>query len=238
VQNNTLVEKNMSKTLSFIAIGLLAAGAAFAQSFDSSMPVHLGLKVGIPVTDMLSASNTGNMGPQNSIPGSNFSAHAPRYTFGASAEFHMPLHLRFEVDTLYKRGGFNSVTGVGPGAFVYRPTSFNWWEFPGVFKYNITMGHVRPFIDFGASLRHISTITETTYAPGLAQGVIGNNSSSLHNRNSFGGVAGIGITFKKGPFELTPEARYTRWANQAFMSGNGGLKTNLDQGDVLLGISF
>jgi hypothetical protein len=60
----------------------------------------------------------------------------------------------------------------------------------------------------------------------------------LHNRNTFGGVAGFGLTFKRGPFELTPEARYTRWANQSFVGSLGSLRTNLDQGDVLLGISF
>ena len=62
------------------------------------------------------------------------------------------------------------------------------------------------------------------------------NSIALHNRNSYGGVAGFGITFKKEPFELTPEARYTRWANEAFQTN--GLRTNLDQGDVLLGLVF
>jgi hypothetical protein len=107
-----------------------------------------------------------------------------------------------------------------------------------MFKYNIAMGHFRPFLDFGATLRHISTITQTAYLPGQFQGLISDNSADLHNRNSFGGVAGFGITFKKGPFELTPEARYTRWANQAFASNNGGLRTNLDQGDILLGINF
>lgn len=217
---------------------MISAGLALGQSSEH-MPVTLGLKVGIPVTDMFSTSNTGGLGTGSStgLPGSNYSSHTPRYILGASAEFHMPFHLRFEVDGLYKRGGFNSVTPSGNG-LAYTPTSLNWWEFPGLFKYNISLGHFRPFIDFGATLRHISTITQTAYVPGNFQGVISNNSSDIHNRNSFGGVAGFGITFKKGPFELTPEARYTRWANQAFASNNGGLRTNLDQGDILLGISF
>jgi hypothetical protein len=149
----------------------------------------------------------------------------------------MPFHLRFEVDALYKRGAFNSSFPFN-GGIAYRPTTLNWWEFPGIFKYNVTLGHFRPFIDFGATLRHVASITQTTFVPGNFQGLITNNSVDIHNRNSFGGVAGFGITFKKGPFELTPEARYTRWANQAFASNNGGLRTNLDQGDVLLGISF
>jgi hypothetical protein len=231
----------MTNKLSLFALGMLTAASLFGQTSDK--PVVLGLKVGVPVTDMFTSSNTGTLSIlpgqtlQNSLAGSNYSASVPRYTFGASAEFHMPRHLRFEIDALYKRGSFSSSTPSGTG-FVYRPTTFNWWEFPGLFKYNVSLGHFRPFIDFGATLRHISTITQTVYAPGNFQGIIGNNASELHNRNSFGGVAGFGITFKKGVFELTPEARYTRWANQAFVSGNGGLRTNLDQGDILLGISF
>jgi hypothetical protein len=231
----------MTKKLSLLILGMLTAASMFAQTSDR--PVVLGLKVGIPVTDMFTSSNTGvpsivpGQGSQTQLTGSNYSASVPRYTFGVSAEFRMPLHLRFEVDTLYKRGGFNSSLPSATG-LVYRPTTFNWWEFPGLFKYNVSLGHFRPFIDFGASLRHISTITETVYAPGNFQGVINNNSKDIHNRNSFGGVAGFGITFKKGAFELTPEARYTRWSNQAFVGTNGGLRTNLDQGDILLGISF
>ena len=219
-----------------VALGLMTAGVALGQTSEH-LPFTLGLKAGIPVTDMFSTSNTGDLFTGSSGIPSNYSSHTPRYIMGASAEFHMPYHLRFEVDGLYKRGGFNSSVPFGTG-LAYTPTSLNWWEFPGLFKYNITMGHLRPFIDFGASLRHISSITETTYLPGNFQGVITNNSRDIHNRNSFGGVAGFGITFKKGPFELTPEVRYTRWANQAFVSNNGGLRTNLDQGDVLLGIGF
>lgn len=213
-----------------ILAAMLAAGATslFAQE---GRPVTLGLKVGVPVTDMLSASNTGWL--NGSVPG-NYSAHTPRYEFGVSGEFHLPYHLRFEVDGLFKRNGFNSATPFAGGT-IYQPTTFNDWEIPGLFKFNVLHGHYRPFVDVGAVYRHISTISQTTYGFG-ASPILSDDSSALRNRNTYGGVAGFGITFKKGPFELTPEARYTRWANQSFDAV--GLRTNLDQGDVLLGISF
>lgn len=229
----------MKKQLCLLTFVALGAVPMFAQ--EMSYVPTLGFKVGIPVTNMFSASNTGTFGSSatgtnGGIPGSAFSSAVPRYEFGVSAEFHMPKHLRFEVDGLFKRGGFDSALPFGTGT-AYRPTTFNQWEIPGLFKVNVAMGHFRPFIDFGASLRHISTINQTTYAAGLLGGQsLTNNSLALHNRNSVGGVAGFGITFKKGPFELTPEARYTRWANQSFLAS--GLRTNLDQGDVLLGIGF
>ncbi len=221
------------------AAALIAFGAAtlYAQDSEGHMPVTLGLKIGIPVTDMFSASNTSLFSGQNQIPGSAFSSAVPRYEFGVSGEFHLPHRVRFELDGLYKRAGFSSALPFGnSGGLAYRPTTFNNWEVPGLFKFNVLGGHYRPFVDVGASLRHISTISQTMYAPGISIPELTNNSIALHNRNSFGAVAGFGLTFKKGPFELTPEARYTRWANQAFTYT--GFKTNLDQGDVLLGINF
>jgi hypothetical protein len=217
---------------------LIVAGAMSLSAQEGEhRPITLGFKVGIPVTDMFSASNTTAFGGSNVIPGSNYASAVPRYEFGVSSEFHLPYHLRFEVDGLFKRGGFgSSYPFAGGSALAYETTKFNAWEIPGLFKYNITMGHFRPFIDFGASFRHISTISQTTWAPGYRFAALIDNSSALHNRNSFGGVAGFGFTFKKGPFELTPEARYTRWANESFQTN--GLRTNLDQGDVLLGIAF
>jgi hypothetical protein len=224
----------MKRQICLVAFVALGATTMFAQ--EKSYVPTLGFKVGIPVTDMFSASNTTQFSNNTSVPGSAFSSAVPRYEFGVSGEFHLPKHLRFEVDGLFKRGGFDSALPFGGGT-AYRPTTFNQWEIPGMFKVNFAMGHYRPFVDFGATYRHISTITETTYAAGLFNGYsISNNSIALHNRNSVGGVAGIGFTFKKGPFELSPEARYTRWANQSFL-GNA-LRTNLDQGDVLLGIGF
>jgi hypothetical protein len=219
-----------------VFLGLIVLGAASLHAQESKMPVTLGFEIGVPVTDMFSAGNTTQFG--NSIPGSYTSA-VPRYEFGVSGEFQLPKNLRFEIDGLFKRGGFDSALPFGStGSLAYRPTTFNNWEIPGLFKYNLTMGHFRPFIDFGASLRHISTISQTTYAAGFAFPQISDNAIELHNRNTFGGVAGFGLTFKRGPFELTPEARYTRWANQSFVGSLGSLRTNLDQGDVLLGISF
>ena len=228
----------MKNKISFLAVVLLGATAAFGQGSERDLPVHLGLKVGIPVTDMMSAGNTSLFNGSQQIPGSAYTSSAPRYILGASAEFKLPYHLRFEVDGLFRRGGFNTNLPLGPYSALgnYQQTSFNQWEIPGLFKYNIALGHYRPFVDFGATYRHISTISQRTFGPTIVGAGYVDNASEIANRNSFGGVAGVGITFKKGPFELTPEARYTRWANKAFI-GNG-LSSNLDQGDVLLGINF
>ena len=230
----------MRSKLTILGIAILGASSLLAQSSDTHMPVTLGVKIGIPVTDMFDASNTTLFNGNQSVPGSSYTSAVPRYEFGVSAEFHLPYHLRFEVDGLYKRAGFatqnNSAVAFGTATTGYYNSHFNVFEVPGVFKYNIAMGHYRPFVDFGASMRHIAGISQSSYFTGVPLYYYNNNTPELRNRNSFGGVAGFGITFKKGPFELTPEARYTRWANESFSAA--GLRTNLDQGDVLLGISF
>jgi hypothetical protein len=218
---------------SILLIAGLGAVSALAQDVESYKPT-LGLKAGIPLTDMFQAQNTNSVLSPGNIPTSLFTAGVPRYEMGASAEFHMG-HVRFEIDGLFKRAGFTSSLPFA-GATYYRPTTANVWEFPGLFKFNVSMGHVRPFVDVGASMRHISSITQFTYSSALRAPLLSNNSFVLHNRNSVGAVAGIGITFKRGPFELSPEVRYTRWANSSF--SGPGFRTNVDQGDVLLGIGF
>ncbi len=221
--------------LNILALIILGASTLLAQDSDNHTPVTIGIKVGVPVTDMFDANNTtlftGNIS-------STYNAAVPRYILGVSAEFHLPYHLRFEVDGLYKRAGFASQNdfALGGGATQYYNTSFNQIEVPGVFKYDLALGHLRPFVEAGASLRHISTVSQSSEYSSLPLFYYNNNTPELMNRNSFGGVAGFGITFKKGMFELTPEVRYTRWANQSFEAA--GLRTNLDQGDVLLGLSF
>lgn len=212
---------NRKKGILARAFALACISGLRAQELESFKPT-LSFKVGVPVTSMFTTGNPSTaslaagqgLANYNLLTNSPYTSAVPRYEFGVGAEFHMPYHLRFEVDGLVKRGGFNSQTGG-----IYRPTDFTQWEVSGVFKYNIVMGHLRPFVDFGASLRHISTIKQTAFGvPGAIGGVITDNAMELHNRNSVGAVAGFGFTFKKGPFELTPEARYTRWANQSFLA--------------------
>jgi len=228
----------MRSKFNILVLAVIGASGLLAQNSDSHMPVTLGVKVGVPVTDMFNASNTTLFNGNESVPGSTYTSAVPRYTLGVSAEFHLPYHLRFEVDGLYKRAGFATQNNfaLGGTATQYYNTSFNVFEVPGVIKYNIALGHFRPFIDAGASLRHIATVSQSSEYTTLPLFYYNNNTPELRNRNTVGAVAGFGITFKKGPFELTPEARYTRWANQSFSAA--GLRTNLDQGDILLGISF
>lgn len=216
--------------LSIITALLVGASSLFAQESQSHMPVSLGFLAGVPVTDMFSAGNTSLYGGNLQIANSPYDAAVPRYEFGVSGEIHLPMHLRLEVDGLYKRAGFSTST-------FDTTTSANVWEVPALIKKDISLGHhIHPFVEVGASLRHISTVKSDEFLPGDVVPTLFDNSDALHNRNSYGGVAGFGVTFKRGPVAISPEVRYTRWANESFTAP--GLRTNLDQGDVLIGFAF
>lgn len=219
-------------------LGILFLGALALQAEDigkGHLPVTLSLIGGTQITDSFSANNTGGLVSAQQYPGASYSTHTPRWEVGVGTEFRLPFHnIRFEVDGLAKRLGYNSLTGTGANV-VNHPTTATQWEIPGMFKFNFSLGHYRPFALVGASYRHISTISRYSIPFGTGP-VATDNAPELVNRNSFGGVAGIGITFKKGPFEISPQVRYTRWANQSFTAY--GFRTNLDQGDALVSIGF
>lgn len=224
------------KITNLLGIALLGAAALHAEDIGQGhWPVTLSLIGGTQLTDSFSANNTNGLISAAHYSGSSYSPHTPRWEVGAGAEFRLPFHnIRFEVDGIAKRLGYDSTTSMGAN-LVSHPTTATQWEIPGMFKFNFSLGHYRPFALVGASYRHISTISRYNIPFGAGP-VATDNAPELVNRNSFGGVAGVGITFKEGPFELSPQVRYTRWANQSF-SGYG-FRTNLDQADALLSIGF
>ena len=194
------------------------------------LPVQIGLKGGMPLSDTFSTSGAAGM---------RFNSAVRRYIVGASGEFRIFGRVSLEVDTLFRRVGFDySGPDVDAVSTLRRSTVANWWEFPGLFKVALGSGTVRPFVDFGASLRHISSIRETTYTVANFAPIINDNSVVLIHRNSFGGVAGVGANLVYKKLRFSPEARYTRWANEAFYSGSGLLHTNKDQVDFLVGFTF
>jgi hypothetical protein len=90
------------------------------------------------------------------------------------------------------------------------------WEFPVLFKYTMGTNRWRPFVDGGVSFRAL----ERTGAPGPS-------------RHGFTGGAGVAIEF--GRIQLTPQLRYTRWAQG---ESNGYYDVRKDQLEFLTGISY
>jgi len=208
----------MSKaTLAF----LFLAGSAFSQ------PVSFGVKAGVPITDAFETVQ-GNQG--------SYFTNTKRYLVGPTIQFNLPARFSIEFDALYRRLGYQYEQPF-PNT-VYAKTVANSWEFPMLVKWAILPGPVRPFIDGGASVRHISGLRQFRSVANGA-GVEINNATEFNKRNDIGFVFGAGVEFKIGVLRISPELRYTRWGSENFRDPiNSLLRTNRNQGDFMIGLTF
>ncbi len=198
----------------FLFILLSAGGSsAFAQ-----LPFGLGLKGGVSLTDAYQS---------NMLVDVHTYSDAKDYIIGPFAELRLPFGFGVEADALYRPLSFATQA---PG--LASSTRFSTWEFPILAKYRFKFPIVRPYIDAGPSFR------TTT-----------NNTQLLSNH---GIAVGGGLDIKALFLHVSPEIRYTRWGsdssagtasipagqNLAQFSSQGQARSNVNQVEFLIGISF
>ena len=194
----------------------------------SAQPVSVGVKAGVPITDFFDASR-GNQAA--------YASNTHRYLVGGMVQFNLPLRFSIEVDALYRRLGFDYNQFGGPGSPTITNTTANSWEFPVLGKWAILPGPVRPFVDFGANFRHVSGVDQIRSTAAAVN--VNVTSPEFHKQNDIGAAFGGGIEFKVGWLRLTPEFRYTRWGSENFRDPVASLlRTNKNQGDFMLGLTF
>jgi len=66
----------------------------------------------------------------------------------------------------------------------------------------------------------------------------GMNVAELRHRHTRGVVIGAGLERRFGAFRLTPEVRFTRWADRNFDVRDAPLRSNLTQPEFLIGFEF
>ncbi len=214
---------NYSRKLAWLAAvpALLGAGEAGR--------VTVGVKAGVPITDAFNVARGTD---------ASYFTNTKRYLVGPTFEVRLPARFSVEVDGLYKRVGYQYDAR---NPFVYSKTVANSWEFPLLGKFEILPGPVRPFVDAGASLRHLSGVRQVrqTIAGASFSQVEFNNAAEFNKRNDVGLVFGFGVAFKLGPVRISPELRYTRWGGENLRDPVSSLlRTNRNQGDFLLGFTF
>jgi opacity protein-like surface antigen len=153
-------------------------------------------------------------------------------------EIHLPARFSIEIDALYKRVGYQYEAS---GPFVASQTVANSWEFPALVKFEILPGPVRPFVDAGISVRHLSGIKQIrqTISGATLNQVEISNPAEFNKETDIGATAGFGIAFKMGPVRISPEFRYTRWGGENLRDPiNALLRTNRNQGDFMIGFTF
>jgi opacity protein-like surface antigen len=194
---------HIRKTFSLLLVSLLASSTfILAQS-----PFGFGLKAGVPLNDALSTTPGGAV---------DYVQSTHRFTIGPFAEFRLPSGFSLEVDALYRSYSFRQDV---PQA---SSVSTNAWEFPVLAKKSLFGGPVRPYIEGGVALSHLSV----------------KDVAELNHTNNYGIVLGAGVSIHAGPVRVAPEIRYNGWAFQNFSSPFGGLHSNRNQATVLVGVSF
>ena len=189
---------------------------ASAQLFSA------GVKGGVPLTDFFTTAESQEF---------SFNTNTSRYIIGPTAELHLPFGFGVEVDALYRH---MSYTGSGVLGAVSAATNFSSgnWEFPLLLKYRFKAPVARPFIDSGIAWNTLSGISQS-----FEQSISNGSVTVVKNNTTAGFVLGGGIDLHF-VIHIMPEIRYTRWGSTQVIDPTTLLKSNQNQAEFLVGITF
>ena len=160
----------------------ILAGFVFSNSLLAQFGFGLGVKGGVPFTDLLKGLGVINGIPVTGVTRSN------DYLIGPAAEVRIPLGFAFEVDGLYRGADYH----VNTATSTFNATA-NSWEIPYLAKFRFPIPLLKPFLFAGGAYRTFSDLSP--------------NITPTHNAFAAGG--GIELRIKR--LRLSGEARYLHW---------------------------
>lgn len=196
-----------------------------------AQPFSAGVKIGGSLSDAFNVA-TG----QSSI----FSASNKRLVIGPTAELRLPFGFGIEVDALYRRFKYslvNSANGI-TGSLATANTKSGAWEFPILAKFRSPIPVVKPYAVGGLAFSKLTGIKQSISCLG---GNCSRSFSDVAHDSNVGLVLGGGVQVNALLLKISPEIRYTRWGFANFDTGSifgGNLKSNQNQVEVLVGITF
>ena len=105
-------------------------------------------------------------------------------------------------------------------------------------KYRVPGELVRPFLSAGLSYRRLARFKAALGSGRLVRHGVGDGSAAGIDRKTASGQRSAGDWSCRCPVRICSEMRYTRWGSSSFRSALGGLASQLNQADFLLGIMF
>lgn len=204
---------------------LLAAGAGFPAGL-----LDFGVKGGVPFTDAFNTAKSGSL---------SYITNTKRYTVGPTVDLNLLFGLGVEFDALYRRLGYESTTNL-PGLVLHAATTGNAWDFPLLLKLRLGAGPIKPYLAAGPTFRGLTSLkqAQTFFFPTRQVTTQTNRPAELDNRFTTGFTAAGGLQLGGAGVRISPEIRYTRWGWNNFRDPAGLLKSNPDQVDFLLGLTF
>jgi len=192
---------------------LAAAAGVWAQ------PFAFGVKGGLPLTDFFHAVSS---------EGATLQSNSTNFILGPTFELHLPAGLGVEVDALYRH--FNYKASANLVDSLINSNASNAWEFPLLLKYRVPGPFVRPFLDGGVAFNHWSGFREITNALGVTKSDVSGTLTGF--------VVGAGIELRLPLVRLSPEVRYTRWGATSLSDFGGIMRSNQNQAEFLIGLTF
>ncbi len=197
----------------------LTAAAAFPQL------VSFGIKAGVPFTDAFDTVQQRDL---------SYVSDTRRYTFGPMVELNLPFGLAVELDALYKRLSYEAALAGTNEEFLRRTVKGNAWDFPLLLKLRTGMRPLQAYFSVGPTFRTLSNLEQ---AGSFFSGAREDQPLELEHRFTTGFTAGVGLRLGNRT-ALSPEVRYTRWGWESFRSPQGLLRSNPDQLEFLMGLTF
>ena len=200
---------------------LLLSGVALAQPFSA------GIKGGLPLTDFLSV-----------VQGTS-TTNTDHYIVGPEVEVRLPFGLGIEFDALYRHFSYTNVVGSAENAITSTGSSGN-WEFPLVVKYRFPSKIVRPYLEAGVAWDTLQGLKNSVTYAVCTTGVCTAPTTAppaVTSQSTMGVVLGGGLDIHAFVIHVTPELRFTRWAQQYF-NLSGVLNSGKNQAEFLVGFTF
>ena len=199
--------------LRFLSLCLCSAALAFPSGLLS-----FGVKGGVPFTDAFNTATSGNF---------QYVTHANRYTVGPTFDINLAFGLGIEADLLYRRLSYS-----GTGSALQTSTTGNAWDVPLLLKWRTSPGPIRPYLSAGPTFRGLTNLNQRIVAFTTSET---DKPLELRDRFNTGVTLGAGLQLLG---HLSPELRYTRWGWANFKDVSGLFKSNPDQFEFLVGLTF
>jgi hypothetical protein len=178
------------------ALKAVFAAFLFSSSLLAQLGFGVGVKGGVPFTDVLKATGTIEGFPVTDLTRSG------EYLIGPAVELQFPLGFAFEVDGIYRGGDYDvSATGVRTTATVSS------WEIPYLVKFRFPIPLLKPFVSAGGAYRTFTSIPA--------------NTTPTHNAVVVSG----GLELRISRLRISGEARYLHW-NGSSVNQYGRLAEN------------
>jgi opacity protein-like surface antigen len=190
-----------------------------AQTCFAESPIIIGVRGGVPLNDVI----------QTVQSGASISSSTDNYVVGPTLGIRLPLGFSVAGDALFTRLSLS----VNPGSTNKVSASASSWEFPVLVRFTAGHGFLAPFVGAGVSVRHLSDFGN------IGPFLTNSGAQSVSSSSGVGFALDGGLQFKLGPVHISPEIRYTHWgSNQISSAFNNVIRTNDNEGQILVGVTF